>query len=109
MHIHKPGEGSRHARLHVANLDCTSYPSPPASRTRLYRLSPLSDGRYHETYPRRSGPVFGTAQVAILEGAEVSSQHRGSDPGESVETTSETPRQIARSAERTPLEDCHHY
>ena len=36
----------------------------------LHQLSAVFDGRDHETFPRRSRPVFRTAQIPILEDVE---------------------------------------
>src|SRR5918999_2201599 len=107
MHIESTLEGRRHARLHVAHLDCTSDPSPSASPTGLCRLSALSDGRDHETYSRRSGTVLGTSQVAILQDVEVAWPHRVLYLGQPVEATSQAPLESPQSPQRPAVEDRH--
>src|SRR5687768_17524457 len=109
MHIESTLEGRRHARLHVAHLDCTSAPRPSASRTGLCRLSPFSHGRHHETYSRRSGTVLGTSQVTILQDVEVAWQHRVLYLGQPVEATSQASVELSQRSQRPAVEDYHHH
>src|SRR2546422_8729959 len=55
----------RHAGSHFAHLDRPSHRGPYTSRPGWRQLSPFSDGRDPETFPRRSCPFFGRTQIPI--------------------------------------------
>src|SRR6266700_4268291 len=54
-----------HAGSHFAPLDRPSHRGPHTSRPGWRQLSPFSDGRDPETFPRRSRPFFGITQIPI--------------------------------------------
>src|SRR5216684_5216476 len=55
----------RHGGSHFAHLDRPSHRGPHTSRPGWRQLSPVSDGRDPETFPRRSRPFFGRTQIPI--------------------------------------------
>src|SRR5262247_1737169 len=96
-------EGRHHAGAHLADLDRTSYRNPSPSGAGLHQLSAVFDGRDHDTFPRRSRPVFRTAQISILEDVESPQQGRGLYAGEPLQETSQARFPSPAKAERAAL------
>src|SRR5438128_626576 len=65
IHIGGAPERRRHAGSHLAHLDRPSSRGPHTARTGWRQLSPFSDGRDSETFPRRSRTFFGMAQIPM--------------------------------------------
>jgi hypothetical protein len=102
IHIAIATQGKHHASLHLADLGRPSYLGPSPSGDRLHELPPLFDGHDDETFPRRSCPVFGTAQIPILEGVEIPFQRRDLYAGESLQETSQARCQSPAKVQSLP-------